>query len=236
MIHNLTRLALLFAGALALLGPVRADTLPERRILTVSATGTERIEATVADVRLAIEERGLTDEEARERMAERSNRILGFLREQAVDRLRTTALRLHPIYDYTQGDREIVGYQAMSVIEFRGNASEVGLIIDEAIARGANQVQDLTFTAPEETIEQARRVALRTATNLALQRADAVLETLGLRRERIIRIQIEPANRNGPVYPVRAMQARAYGAESASTDLEADEPEIQATVTLEVGY
>lgn len=208
---------------------------PERQILTVSATGSERIEATVADIRLAIEERGQTDEEARERMAQRSNSLLSFLREQGVDRLKTTSLRLHPIYDYTKGDREVVGFQAMSVIEFRSDTADAAHLIDEAIARGANQVQDLLFTAPEDVIEEARRRALRSATRLALARADAVLDELDLERRRIVRIHIGDEDSQAPISP-RRMERAMTSADRTTTDLEAGEPEIKATVTLEVGY
>lgn len=209
---------------------------PERQILTLSATGTERIEATVADVRLAIEERGRTDEEARERMAQSSNRLLEFLRGQRVEQLRTTSLRLHPIYDYTKGDREVVGFQAMSVIEFRTDVSDVAPIIDEALARGANQVQDLVFTAPDEILEEARQRALRVATRLALQRADAVLSELGLERRRIVRIHVDapPPNGSFPIGP--RMEMRALAADRTETDIEAGESEISASVTLVIGY
>lgn len=214
-----------------------ADQAPrERQVLTVSATGTERIDATVADVRLAIEERGLTDEEARERMARRSNRLLDYLREQGVDRLKTSSLRLHPIYDYTKGTREIVGFQAMSVIEFRSDAADVAHVIDEAIARGANQVQNLVFTAPEETIEEARQRALRAATRLALDRADVVLEELGLERQRIVRIRVDATDTDPPFIPFHRMESRAMAADRSPTDVEAGQPEVQASVTLEIGY
>lgn len=209
---------------------------PERQILTISATGTERIEATVADVRLAIEERGRSDEEARERMAQRSHRLLEFLRQQGVEQLRTTSLRLHPIYDYTKGDREVVGFQAMSVIEFRTDVSDVAPIVDEAIARGANQVQDLVFTAPDEIIEEARLRALRTATHLALQRADTVLSELGLERRRIVRIHIDPTPHQDSFPPAPRMEMRALASEPTGTDIEAGESEIRASVTLVIGY
>ncbi len=208
----------------------------EHSLLTVSATGTERIAATKADVRLAIEERGATDVEARERMGRRSSALMDFLRGENVERLETLALRLHPIYDYTQGNREVVGHQAMMVISFRADAAGVGFIVDEAIARGANQVQDLAFTAPESEIEEARLQALRTATALALKRADAVLEELGLTREKIHRIHLSATEEPPPVVPFRAMEARSTTADRRGTDLESGEPEIKATVTLEIRY
>ncbi len=208
----------------------------ERQVLTVSATGTERIQATVAEVRLAIQETALTDEEARERMARRSNRLLEYLRAEGVERLETTSLRLHPNYDYTKGDREIINYQAMSVIRFRSDVARVGSIIDEAIARGANQVQDLLFTAPEVEIEAARQQALRAATQLALQRADAVLEELGLERQRIIRIHVAADEPNSP-FPMPRKEAHAMtAADRAPTDVEAGEPSVSASVTLEIAY
>lgn len=209
---------------------------PERQILTVSATGTERIQATVADVRLAVEERGLTDEEARSRMARRSNRLLEYLREAGVERLETTSLRLHPIYDYTKGDREIVGYQAMSVIRFRSESATVGPVIDEAIARGANQVQDLLFTAPEAEIEAARQRALRTAVKVGMQRADTVLEELRLERKEIVRVHLDPVDPEPPFVPLRGAEARAMATERPPSDLEAGEPAVTASVTLEIAY
>lgn len=209
---------------------------PERQILTVSATGTEHIEATVAEVRLAVEERGLTDEEARDRMARRSNRLLEYLREEKVERLETASLRLHPIYDYTKGDREVVGFQAMSVISFRTDVEGVAQIIDESIARGANQVQELVFTAPETEIEAARQEALRTATRLALDRADSVLNQLGLERRQIVRVHVAAVDPEGPI-PLHRAEAQAFSkADRAALDVEAGEPSVSASVTLEVAY
>lgn len=210
---------------------------PERQVLTVSATGTERIEATVAEVRLAIEERGMTDEEARNRMAKHTNNLLAYLREENVERLETTSLRLHPIYDYTKGDREIVGFQARSVIQFRTAVDQISQIIDESISRGANQVQDLVFTAPESEIEAARQRALRTATRLALERADAVLAELGLERRQIIRINLAPLEPEPPI-PLPRMEAQVFSAkeERSPTDVEAGQPTITASVTLELAY
>ncbi len=208
----------------------------ERQVLTVSATGSERIETTVAEVRLAIEERGMSDEEARDRMARRSQRLLEFLRGEKVERLETASLRLHPIYDYTKGDRQIVGFQAMSVVSFRTGVERVAALIDEAIQRGANQVQDLVFTAPEATIEAARQEALRAATRTALARADAVLGELGLERQRIIRIHIGSHDPHPPV-PLMRAEAQSFAAsDRASTDVEAGEQVVEATVTLEISY
>jgi uncharacterized protein len=232
-------LALSLTGIpLAATSGAASDEHPDRRaVLTVSAMGTERVGATVADVRLAIEERGLTDEEARTRMARRSNQLLEYLRGADVTRLETTSLRLHPIYDYTKGDREVVGFQAMSVVRFRADAARVGHIIDESIARGANQVQDLVFTAPETEIEAARQRALRAATRIALQRADAVLDELGLERRAIVRVQVEAVEPDPPVFPQRRAEARALAtADRPPLDVGGGDPAVNASVTIEIAY
>jgi uncharacterized protein len=231
---------LLFVSTLAAVSatsadlPSSADRPAERNIITISALGTDRVTASKADVRLAIEERGATDGEARERMARRSNTVLDFLRGENVERLETLALRLHPIYDYTRGDREVTAFQAMTVIRFRSDARSVGFIVDEAIARGANQVQELRFTAPEAEIEQARQRALQQATRIALERGEAILRELGLTRKEIVRIHASPGDEQSPSFPMPRMEMRA--ADRSPTDLEAGEPEIHATVTLEISY
>jgi len=234
-----TRLTLvLLALAACVAGQLSASERDDdRRRLTVSAAGKERITATKADVRLAIEERGATDTEARERMAQRSGALLTFLRDEGVERLETRALRLHPIYDYTRGDREIVGYQAVAVVRFTGQANTIGYLIDEAIARGANQVQELIFTADEEEIEQARQRALQSATRLALARASAVLGELNLTPQQIHRIQLGSPEDEAPIFPPMRPDARAAAApERSATELEASEPEVRALVTLEIHY
>lgn len=230
---------LLFAAGLAAIVPLsgQAETVSQdRQVLTVSAVGTERLAATKADVRLAIEERAATDHEAREAMARRTGNLLDFLREEGVERLETLALRLNPIYDYTRSEREIVGYQAMTVIRFRADASTVGFLIDEALAHGANQVQDLVFTAPEPEIEEARHRALRSATRLALTRAEAVLDELGLSRQDIIRIHLASHDDEGTVFPSRRADGRSSSGDRNAPDVEGGEPEIRVSVTLEVSY
>lgn len=219
----------------ALANPSAGQPDGERQVLTVSATGVERIPATVADIRMGIEERASTDEEARERMAARSSQLLEFLRAEGVERLETQGLRLHPIYDYTRGDREVVGYQAVTVVRFRTEAGTAGFLVDEAIGQGANQIQDLVFTAPEDQVEEARQQALRKATRVALERAEAVLGELGLEWQTILRIRIEPTDDEPPVVPMRSVDSRS-GSRDRGSEMEGEEPEVRATVTLELSY
>jgi uncharacterized protein len=216
----------------------RSEGSEELQVLTVTATGSQRITATKADVRLAVEERGVTDEEARLRMADRAQTLLDFLRRQEVERLETATLRLHPIYDYTRGDRDVVGFQAMTVIRFRTNTADLDFVVGEAIARGANQVQDILFTAPDEEIEQARQEALRIATRLALQRAQTVLTELERAPRKIIRIRLSSQDDHPPVFPAaRRSDARTPTQDRAATpDSESGEPTVSATVTLEISY
>lgn len=241
MIHR--SLALIAATAIFSLSiPARSasgnetDFDEKSSILTVSATGKERVSASVADVRLAVEERGETHDEARGRMAERVGSLLDYLRRENVDRLETASLQLHPIHDYTAGDRPVVGYQASVVVRFRVEVPRVTEIIDRSLASGANQVQELVFTAPEDEIEEARRTAARAASSLALQRADTVLEELELQRVNIHRIDVNTQDDRPPPSPVRRMETRGATQERAAVDIEAGEHEITATVTLQVRY
>lgn len=208
-----------------------------RQILNVSGSGRERVRATLADVRLAVEKRGATPEEAQRRMVERANPLIDYLRGQNLQQLETVSLHVQPIHDYSRGTQEIVGYQAMTVVRFRAEADEVSVIIDQAMQRGANQLQGLSFTAPEEVIEAARQKALRQAARLAQRRARAVLDELGLEEGRIVAIDLSPVD-DQPVWPMRGarFEAARATADHAPPEVEAGEQEILAQVSLQISY
>ncbi len=225
------------AAALLLAGPaVMASETRRDQILTVSAQGLERIPATVAVIRLAVEERGANPEEARAAMARRTGPLLEFLRGQPVNQLETSTVRIQPIHDYSRNRAEIVGYQAVTAVTFRAAAELAGALIDQSLAEGANQLQDLRFTAGEESREEARRSALRQAARLARERAAAVMEELGLEEGRVVRVQIG-ADAEGPVYPMRQLEMmRATADASPSTEVEAGDEEVTARVSLDISY
>lgn len=205
--------------------------------LTVTGKGSESIETTLTEVRLGVEVEGKTAREVQEESAQRSTAVVELLRSRDVQNLETTGIRLQPQYDYNDGTRRLKGYQAINLVTFRVITEEIGNLLDAAVNVGATRIDSVTFTATDSAIEQAQKQALRTATRNAKAQSDAVLETLNLRSQSVINIQIDGAN--APVSP-RSQSLRTRGDMAASSapssPVVGGEQEIEAQVTLQIRY
>ena len=205
--------------------------------LTVTGKGSESIETSLTEIRLGVEVEGKTAREVQEESAQRSTAVVKLLRSRNVQNLETTGIRLQPQYDYNDGTRTLKGYQALNLVSFRVVTEEIGNLLDEAVNVGATRIDSVTFTATDSAIEQAQKQALRTATRNAKAQADTVLETLNLRSQSVINIQIDGAN---PSVSPRIQSLRTRGdmttSSAANSPVIGGEQEIEAQVTLQIRY
>lgn len=227
-------LAVLMGGVIGagLAAPAIAqESIP--RVLTVTGTGDESVETTLAQVSLGVEVEAATAEAAQQEAANRSTAVIELLRDRAVDQLQTTGIRLDPQYSY-EGQRTLTGYIATNTVSFEVPIESVGTLLDDAVAAGATRIQGVSFRASDEAIAAARDVALRQAVADAQRQAQTVLGTLNLMSQEIVGIQI-----NGAVPPIPMPQPRlAQLAEAApaSTPVVGGEQTVTARVTLQIRY
>lgn len=204
------------------------------RVLSVTGQGRVPVQTTKAQVELGVEVQGRTADSVQQRVAERSAKLVALLRDQSVENLQTTGVRLNPQYNYESGQGRLVGYIGENTVSFEAPTTEVGTLLDAAIASGATQISGIQFTAEEAAIAAAREVALQEATADAQTQAEIVLSSLGLPAEEIVGIQIGRLASRPPAPVLRSVET----AESArfDTPVVAGEQMVEATVTLQIRY
>lgn len=226
------------AASLMMALPANAQQVPQQimRMITVTGQGSEEIPTTITQVRLGVDVQGRTAAEVQQEAARRSTAVVELLRSRNVQKLQTTGISLNPIYSYENNRQRLTGYSATNTVSFEIATERAGTILDDAVNAGASRIDGVSFIASDEAIAQARQVALREATQEARQQAQAVLESLNLREQEIVGIQVNGASAPPPPpvpYPVAPQRALA---DTATTPVVGGEQEVQASVTLQIRY
>lgn len=222
--------------AMALINPVNAQ---EKllRTLTVSGRGVESIQTTKTQVQLGVEVQGKSATSVQEDVAKRSATVVELLKSRNVEKLQTTGIRLNPIYSYENNKQQLTGYSATNTVSFRLPTEQAGTLLDDAVKAGATKIDGVSFTATEEAIATAQKLALRKATQEAQSQADAVLSSLNLTRKDIVNIQVDGATPPTPIFQPRfADRGVSNIALKPSSPVEGGEQEVQASVTLQISY
>jgi uncharacterized protein len=203
------------------------------RTLTVSGRGMEAIPTSLAQVSLGVEIQGKTAEEVQQEAARKSSAVVAFLKNQNVDKLQTTGIRLNPVYSYNNNVQKITGYAATNTVSFRIPVEKAGTLLDGAVKAGATQINGISFVANDEAIATAQKQALAEATQDARQQADAVFAALGFKPKEVVSIQVN--NASAPPPPM-FLRAEASKLADSSTPVIGGEQQVEASVTLQISY
>lgn len=207
------------------------------RIITVTGQSSEKIPSTLADIQLGVEAQAKTAQEVQQTVAQRSSAVVALLKSRSVQKLQTTGINLSPQYNYDNGKQTLIGYQASNTVRFRVPIAQAGVIMDDAVKAGASRIDNISFTASDQAIAEAQKLALRKAAQDAQDQAAAVLSVLGLSPKEIVSIQLNGANAPSPVpYPVAKLSMDARVASAPPTPVEGGEQSVQASVTLQISY
>jgi len=205
------------------------------RTVTVTGRGNEMVPTTLTQVRLGVEAQGKTANEVQKEVARRSNSVVSLLRSRNVTRLETTGITLNPSYRYDNNTQTLVGYNASNIVSFRVETQKAGDILDDAVKAGASRIDSVSFVASDAAISDARKVALREATQEAQAQADAVLSALGLTRREVVSVQINGAF-TPPPRPYMANKVADEVAQAAPSPVIGGDQEVEASVTLQISY
>jgi uncharacterized protein len=232
-------LSLLLTASLVLtmgMAPSSAQERKPARTLTASGRGIVTIPTTISQIRLAIEVSAKTPNGAQQAAATRSTRVIDYLKTQRVDKLQTTGINLNPTYTYPpNATPQLTGYTANNSISFRVTTDRAGAILDAAVKNGATRIDGVNFIASDEAIASAQTQALKQATQDAQRQADAVLDSLNFKRREIIGIQINNNSIPAPI-PLAQQMVRQKVAMDVNTPIIGGEQQVEATVTLDIGY
>ena len=167
-------------------------------------------------------------------LAAGSAKLMGYLRQQGVERLRTDQLSITPrtFADKGKPDR-IVGYDGTVQASFRAPAERLDAVVAGALANGGNDLQS-TSIVPRETEVDAERARLAAeAAKIALSQAEAVAGATGRHLGAIRQIEVDPGQDGVPPPPMMRA-AMAMPVAPAPVTTAAGDVEVTASVSVTV--
>jgi hypothetical protein len=220
---------LLAASALAGVGApglIRAEsTDPQPGTIAVTGSGTVETEPDTATTSFGVVAQGTNAKDAMSQNAQAMQRVIDALKRAGVagKDLQTQYVSLDPRYD--QQGREIVGYNATnSVSAIVRDLSQVGAVIDAAIAGGANNVSGPSLS--REDRDKLYRNALEKAVADAKAKADVLARAAGV-SVGVVQSVTENQQGSGPM-PMAFSAMRAV----SDTPIETGTTQIVATVRV----
>ena len=170
--------------------------------------------------------------EAQQENAIAMNNVIQSLLSLGVPRenIQTISYTISPRYDYVDGKQVFRGYEVSNAISVKtSDLQQVGLIIDTAVANGANRVSNIQFTV--EDAERYKQEAIVRALRNAQLKARTIANELQL--------QVEPqpikiVEEQHGVQPI-PLQTFAKAAEM-TTPIEGGQIMISATLRVEFQY
>lgn len=224
---------------------MQASSSPIAPVVTATGSATVARAPDQAVVMLGVATVGTTSTDAQDKLNTTLDKVVKAVKALSLPDLKvqTQWVSLQPVYeqvDYREQQRQprepkIIGYNASNTIRVSvGDVNKAGLIIDAAIAAGANQVQGLSFELKDD--RAAKDEALRSAARDARTKAEAMADALGLRVVRIVEVQSGVIARPLPSYRMAGRGPSDAMMAAAPTVVEPGEVSIteQVTVTVEV--
>lgn len=243
---NLISLAVFFIllfGFTKILGPIPFDitqvTTSKSDAFSVTGEGKVEVKPDSATVRLGVLAKGPTAEGAKSQLNTSINNVIAGIKNLGVpeEDIKTENFNIYPEYGIARpvpagaepaDQNSITGYTANTNISVTVDTAEMAnAILDEATARGANQVGGVDFQVKDKAaaLNQARELAVTDAK----KKAEDASRTAGFKLGKIINY----SEGGGGGYPV-PMYAKAEDsmAGSAPTQIEPGTNEIMVNVTL----
>ena len=204
------------------------------RTVTVSGEGTARAAPDEATVRFSIVTEAETAEAAREQNAEASSNALNAARELVPEEnVRLETLRLQPRYDYDQdeGERRLVGYEAMRTAVVEVDDLEVlPRLVALVVERGANRLEGIQYDLSDRA--PVRREALQEAATDARDKAQVLAQSLGVAVGEVVQISEQGYQSPRRYQEVTVSAMRSDAAQSEPDAYAAGQIEVTATVQV----
>lgn len=150
--------------------------------ISVSATGSATADPDLAVVSVSVEATADGANEARGQVANDVERVRSALADAGVPEanVTTTAFGIAPVYNYTRGESELVGYRAVHSLAVETGPDRAGDVVDAAVGAGATSVDGVQFTLSDERRAELRATALDDAMATARTDADGIADAADL--------------------------------------------------------
>ncbi len=213
-------LGVLAGGSVAAQDPGQAALPPGRPaterpgLITIHTTAHRRLASTVSDASVSIEVHGRDLRGTATQLGHQAQALLGFLRTQSAERLRTEGTSFDPEVQELRGQPDrIKGYTGRITVSFRTTPEQLPFVLAGCLDNGATALGQFGSSPREEEVEAARQDMVGEATRAAAAQARAIAEAVGQKIAGIDLVQVDPLPRTDPVsagaaYPAeRAAQA-----------------------------
>ncbi len=232
-------ISILIVGLFMLAGvlPARAQDAMHhamRRTVTVTGEGVAHAAPDQAVVQFGVVTVADTPEAAREQNAEAASSAMNAVRELGIpeENIQLQTLRLQPQYDYDDGRRELIGYEAVrEVVVTVDDLEQVPVLVAQIVEEGANRIESVRYTLDDR--DAVRDEALREAVLNARAKAALLAETLDAGLGQVLRISEEGYDAPRPVLRMEAMAvAQTSDAAPAPDAFAPGQIEVRAAVQV----
>jgi uncharacterized protein YggE len=150
--------------------------------IEVTGTGETQVSADTAVISLGVSSRDKDVLKAQQKV----NEVIAAIRQRLTDKgvpeehINTDYMNIFAIYDYSGDMETVTAYNASSTLAVKVTKMEdVGMLIDEAFAAGANTLNGISFSASDT--EQAKAESLKAAVAEARAKAEVLAEAAGMK-------------------------------------------------------
>lgn len=146
----------------------------KRGELKINGTATIKVEPTIAIVNLGVVTEDMNLEKAQRENAIKATAIINELLKFNISKedISTFTYNIEPQYDYIEGKQVFRGYRVTNILSVTiKDLSKIGQIIDAAVSKGANRVDNIKFTVENPSLyyNKALSLAIINAINKARQ-------------------------------------------------------------------
>ncbi len=211
----------------------KSSELKNERVLTVSGRGERMVKTTKARIQLGVNVEAKTAIATQTEVARQANSIVSRLQQLGVEKLQTASIQLNPKYVYENNRQRQEGFTGQTSVSFLVAIEKAGAVIDAAVGSGANQIEQLSFIASDQELNDARQIALQDAVKDAQTQANSVLSGLGFTPKSIKSIVIG----DSPIaFPISQQRMDTVAKAASSVPILGGEQKVEATVTLQIIY
>lgn len=203
----------------------------QRSLLSVGGQATTSLETTVAEIRFGVEVEGKKADAVEADLSTRMNALLASLKSKNLQKIERSSFSIQPEYS-NQNPPEIKAYRGRGEIAVTVDRLSAGEFITQALANGANKVNQIELKAGEEALQKGRQAAIALACQRALESAKSAFQALSLEMDEVVSVELNAQ----PTFPTPWRgQAVSFAAKNAPVELEGAQ-EIEAQVQLKVTF
>jgi len=214
--------------------PPRAPVDPSVRTLRVEGTGEVKAQPDEAFIDLAVETLASTAKAAGEQNAKKMEKVIAALTGAGIHRkeIQTRNYSVYPDYAPpapNETEAKLRGYRVSNVVSVHvTELSRVGSLLDQALAAGANRVDQVRFGLARQEAVQGE--ALRQAVTRARKSAEVLAASLGVKLGAVV--DASTVTEPPQLYPARFAMAEMASDARVATSIQPEEQTVQAKVTL----